>query len=608
MDYKKPAPPPEPRVPTMQGTSSEPKNQESKERNYSEKPKIKREEITSEGSLKSENAAVDGNISGSTNIKFSATGDLSDRRSSISTNQTESSEISSLHINNPNKESETHLRYAGQTPIQSDSPSGLDLLNRKPFAKYLALRFGKLWKQINLTHEKETGKSFVTHLYSEWGSGKTTFLKLLKTELKDNPVEEGVDWIVIEFNAWQNQHIEPAWWSLMEAIYLGIINKDSGVSKLKRLGLKIAELSWRYYSSKLSVSLPATVMIFVGLIAFNFFNLPADQTGIVTIITGAFSLAIRSAVSLLPGNPKAAKAFQDLTSDPMTKIKNHFHSNIKYTDKPIMVFIDDLDRCREPYVVALLESLHNLFNDQRVLYFVAADKQWISSCFQSSYKSINTHIENEDCPIGHLFLEKLFQISIGLPAVSKDIRRKYVNNLLGVLEEKSSQNISDKDKSILNKAKSFSDLSTLDTTKPEVLEQVMMKSIDDKFDKDIEHILQKYADYLDPNPRFIKLLINTFGINVAVAMSSGIILTTDDYEHIAIWSIISLRYPSVAQDIARDPKKVGTILADIQDETKHNYVNEKNRINFQQLLSGIPGNSSELSKKIICALTGQNQG
>jgi len=111
---------------------------------------------------------------------------------------------------------------------------------------------------------------------------------------------------------------------------------------------------------------------------------------------------------------------------------------------------------------------------------------------------------------------------------------------------------------------------------------------------------------MHPNPRFIKLLINAYGINVAVAMASGLRLGNEEYEHIAVWTIMTLRYPTAAEELADNPINVDTFLTG----NLSNGVSVLSTLNenkdFSQLLAGIDSSDSELSKKIIRALTGQN--
>src|SRR5690606_6905879 len=72
-----------------------------------------------------------------------------------------------------------------------------DRLGREPVAR----AFTDLIK--NDIFSEDLSHSFMVHLNGEWGAGKSSFLKLIKKNLKAGDKK----WVIIEYNAWQNQHI-----------------------------------------------------------------------------------------------------------------------------------------------------------------------------------------------------------------------------------------------------------------------------------------------------------------------------------------------------------------------------------------------------------------
>jgi hypothetical protein len=97
---------------------------------------------------------------------------------------------------------------------------------------------------------------------------------------------------------------------------------------------------------------------------------------------------------------------------------------------PVCIFIDDLDRCRAEYVVELLAGIQTAFRHNRVFYVVAADRGWIRASFEASYDKFAKSVGSVGQPLGYLFLEKIFQLSMPLPGMGKDIREKYIKWLL----------------------------------------------------------------------------------------------------------------------------------------------------------------------------------
>lgn len=73
----------------------------------------------------------------------------------------------------------------------------------------------------------------------------------------------------------------------------------------------------------------------------------------------------------------------------------------------------------------------------------------------------------------------------------------------------------------------------------------------------IEHTLKPYAHLLDPNPRAMKLFVNAYSANRALA-----ILSEEEIElhQLALWTIICSRWPKLADYLALHPEmleKVG---------------------------------------------------
>jgi hypothetical protein len=133
-----------------------------------------------------------------------------------------------------------------------DLPSDIDLLSRDAIAAYLSKRI----KHIYLSNKNLEDGSFFIHIDGQWGSGKSTFLKFLKHHLAPDeeaskvpvrtlPDEQEIkdQWIVIEFNAWQNQRLNPPWWFIMEGLFKkasSVIRKRNGVISSLKYKLVVA--------------------------------------------------------------------------------------------------------------------------------------------------------------------------------------------------------------------------------------------------------------------------------------------------------------------------------------------------------------------------------
>ena len=104
-------------------------------------------------------------------------------------------------------------------------------------------------------------------------------------------------------------------------------------------------------------------------------TLMALVVGLATVAGALVTIwgAVRSAGNwFLTASPRTGRAYVHHSRDPMETVQEHFADLVRWLHYPVIVLIDDLDRCRGDYVVELLEGIQTLFRDQPVAYVVAA--------------------------------------------------------------------------------------------------------------------------------------------------------------------------------------------------------------------------------------------
>lgn len=426
-----------------------------------------------------------------------------------------------------------------------------DKLDRYAFAEFL----------VKLLHNTdEHYGSYSLHLYAPWGTGKTSTLNFMKEIMKDGKSTEGrYKWHIVDFNAWQNQHLEYPWWFMMDSIY-----KQVWPRLLRKPGKFFSELTWRINPQTLNYFFGTTVVLLISV----FFLVPAinKSGGSITSVSEllenvgkgvggllalwAFVLGIGRYLS--SRNTKDAETYLASRKDPMNSFHKRF-KNIMEAIKPnrVAIFIDDLDRCKSSYVISLLESLQTIFNNQNVFFIIAADKKWINACYEVEYNSIKSYITATEKPIGTLFIEKMFQQSVALPGVHSEMKKKLWNSLLsytsGVIGETDNSLVDEMDRAttieqtehILSKAKT----SSFETDHAVRLAAVK-KMAEGANVTQIEHLLEPYGIYLDLNPRTMKRLLNSYSAIKASAVISHIDIPI---HQTVLWTILTMRWPVIAE-------------------------------------------------------------
>jgi hypothetical protein len=107
--------------------------------------------------------------------------------------------------------------------------------------------------------------------------------------------------------------------------------------------------------------------------------------------------------------------------------------------RPLVVFVDDLDRCNPGTVVQVIEAV-NLFvagEHPNTVFVVAMEPEVVAAHVESAYGDLVTRLSTSSGPgeqtfdFGWRFLEKVVQLPLTLPTVAPERTRAYVASLFG---------------------------------------------------------------------------------------------------------------------------------------------------------------------------------
>lgn len=254
------------------------------------------------------------------------------------------------------------------TQEQVDTWEG-DLLGRRAEAMYLQRYLENIFEM------DVAGKSsFVLNINSEWGHGKTWFLKRLSEQLGQNHP-------VVYFDAWKNDFTKDALLSFVSVICTDLSNqfKDNSVV-IGRIDKVISAFS--SFAKKSAPIVAATLVKQATGMAFDNFSGVGES----------FKEGVSDAASELAN--AAATSFVEEFSQKKSAIEN-FESSVKSlvneinelpdVQLPIFIFVDELDRCRPTYAIELLESIKHLFGAFGVFFVIATDTKQLSHSIKAVY-------------------------------------------------------------------------------------------------------------------------------------------------------------------------------------------------------------------------------
>ena len=246
--------------------------------------------------------------------------------------------------------------------------------------------FGTLDK-VNAIYEILTGNENaivknvdMMALYGSWGSGKTTVMKEVEKKL----IESNHRYHVIFFESWKYENDSDLALSLLEAMLDQC--KEEVVNNVLKDNLKKVGRSLFNFSKNLLYS---TELSFLGILTLK----PGD--------------AVKNALTETKEtyqNTSYYKAVQNFEKSFEEVINTYMNAQ----NSPILIMIDDLDRCEPENVIRLLAAIKHFFMHDKIVYFCGIDKVAVESAIKIKY---GTYISSED------YLDKLFPISFTMPEI-----------------------------------------------------------------------------------------------------------------------------------------------------------------------------------------------
>lgn len=248
---------------------------------------------------------------------------------------------------------------------------------------------------INLTRIIENYPGgFVLALNNRWGDGKTFFVNRWRQYLKN----EGFQ--TIYFNAWKDDYSENPLLAIIAELSADIENPN------KKLLEIVIEAGTPIFSRSIPVILKAAIKKGIGTKGLD---------EIAEIIGEEIGKPFEKLIHDYKKQKESIKRFKDALSA---------FAEESGSGKPVVFFIDELDRCKPSYAVEILELIKHLFDVENIVYVLSLDKDQLSNSVKGYYGS--EHIN------GNEYLKRFFDIEFVLPQadLEKTVSHFYnLNNL-----------------------------------------------------------------------------------------------------------------------------------------------------------------------------------
>lgn len=238
--------------------------------------------------------------------------------------------------------------------IDADNPFKNDALGRKENIENLT--------QFITSFEQ----SIVLCIDGGWGQGKTTFIKMWQQYLKNQHIP------TIYFNAWENDYTDDALIALIGEISLSI--KDLEFQD-KTKAEKIIARIYEYTANLTKVVLPSVTNLSIKALFGCFTN-----TNELAKTLGALSESlVKEQIKKYEKSRKTLSKFKE----ELSKLAKCYAGGDK--QKPLVIFIDELDRCRPDFAIEVLEKAKHLFNVDNIIFVLATDKTQLGHSIRAVY-------------------------------------------------------------------------------------------------------------------------------------------------------------------------------------------------------------------------------
>ncbi len=301
-------------------------------------------------------------------------------------------------------------------------------------------------------------------IYGEWGSGKTSFMKMLDRELRDSYQIEPI-W----FNAWKYDKEDNLWAALIQKILdeskiqgkllQRLITKfkvwrlrisfRSGVFEILKALLLISIIvllaiaaftNWNaedittfiiHYidvPQQLSANLTPTINISASIIAFLIIFFLGKQIDFIKLFESGLDIDFSRFQQKMSYRERIA-FFDDVAND-LKKIIKFVHGK-----KPLVVIIDDLDRCEPDKVSEVLGALKKVLDFEGCVFILGVDRNLTESIVWGKYKAILnlkddvTELNTFNSDLIYNYLDKFIQLPISVPPIDEGDLLEFISRL-----------------------------------------------------------------------------------------------------------------------------------------------------------------------------------
>ncbi len=494
------------------------------------------------------------------------------------------------------------------TKIHSDHWSPDDYLGYERYAQTIE----------HIIRDQESKPPLTIGIIAPWGQGKTTLMRYVWRRFADEELiekeqphwrtqatpeqikawqeeKEEHDWPLPEerpcvwFNPWQYQSSEQIWAGMADAIIKQLVvrlprlQQEKFWLQLQWKRIDKAAIRRDVHKALFTRLLPMGIFSLLSAVVaiYTFFNAPLDDGNSYVGITAALLAALSAGRALWKkGKEKQESIAKQLepylqSPDYSSKLGAFHHVNedmqrvfdlLVKEQEPVLIFIDDLDRCSPQKAVEVIEAINLIMNARfrhKCYFIMGMDAEMVAAAIDVAYEKMHGKIPGKEQTFGSVgwyFLDKFIQLPFLIPTLRQEDKERLVGALFAELDQEQPEEIPQKEFLKIVEEKAAFPVAP-DGEMEELLDKMserrkaefeagfLEKRLEINRDSpEIQEQVKQYAAYLDPSPRSIKRFANLLRFHVSHQQLREVKgLDYADQGTLAIWLTLSLRWPQLVR-------------------------------------------------------------
>lgn len=375
-------------------------------------------------------------------------------------------------------------------------------------------------------------------VYGDWGSGKSSVIQLVRQRIAADP-----ELLCVYFNGWRFEGYEDAKAALTASILEeieGEAKKDTGkLQRVKEAATGVIGRLWgkidKLRAGRQLLGMGANAGIAAGGMALAAATIGAPVTAgalgvaaFASLLKDAKQLDGSAVAEILVSQQEAAVAAQREMHVSIRDFHRDFAELVQTLQvKRLVVIVDDLDRCLPPNVIETLEAIRLFLAAPKTAFVIAADEALIREAVTHRFPELERQREDQStgrprAAVGARYLEKLIQVPIRVPPLSRSDLHGYLNLLFAEQREMDARSFT----ALCERVRAASSYDAISFHAGNA-ERLLEKPVSDELKGDFvlaEQIAPVLALCAEGNPRQTKRFLNALVLRLDMARARGVML------------------------------------------------------------------------------------